>query len=67
METVITIDAEVLDKAMKIANGQTPREIVEDALRLFAMQSSYDLARQYRGKLQWEGDLDQMRTSKWSS
>ena len=67
METAVTIDADVLDKAMQTADGQTQREIVEDALRLFAMRSSYDLARQYRGKLRWEGDLDEMRTSKWLS
>jgi len=67
METAVTIDTDILDKAMQTAGEQTPREIVEDALRLFAVRNGYDLARQYRGKLQWEGDLDQMRTSKWSS
>jgi hypothetical protein len=32
METVVTIDVEILNKAMKVADGQTQRQLVEDAL-----------------------------------
>jgi len=66
METAVTIDTEVLNKAMQSAVGQTQRQLVEDALRLFALQNRQSEARKYRGKLQWEGSLDELRTAKWS-
>jgi len=65
METAVTIDADILDKAMRAASGQTQRQLVEDALRLFAVQNKQAEVRKYRGKLQWEGDLDELRTAKW--
>jgi hypothetical protein len=48
-------------------NGQTERQLVENALRLFTLQNNQGKARKFRGKLQWEGDLDELRTAKWSS
>jgi hypothetical protein len=71
MEIAVTIDSEILNKAMQVVNatgdvnGQTQRELVENALQLFVMQNRQGEARKYRGKLQWEGNLDEMRTSKW--
>jgi hypothetical protein len=66
METAITVDVDILNKAMQAASGQTQRQLVEDALCLFAMQNRQAEARKYRGKLQWEGNLDELRTAKWS-
>ena len=67
METAIVVDTEILDLAMQTAAGLPQRVIVEDALRLFATRNRQDDARKYRGRLQWEGDLDELRTAKWSS
>jgi len=58
METAVTIDADILNKAMQTASGQTQRQLVEDALRLFVLQNRQNEVRKYRGKLQWEGSLD---------
>ncbi|MCL2834329.1 MAG: type II toxin-antitoxin system VapB family antitoxin [Treponema sp.] len=66
METSVTIDTDVLDRAMQIANGQTERQLVENALRLFTIQNVQSNARRYRGKLHWEGNLDELRAAKWS-
>jgi len=66
METAVTIDSEILNKAMQAAGGQSQRLLVEDALRLFTLQNKQGEARKYRGKLQWEGNLDKMREAKWS-
>jgi len=55
METAVTIDTEILNKAMQTAVGQNQRQLVEDALKLFALQNRQNEARKYRGKLQWEG------------
>jgi len=66
METAITIDSGILEEAMQTSVGQTQRQLVEDALRLFLLQNKQGEARKYRGKLQWEGDLEELRTAKWS-
>ena len=66
METAITIDSDLLNKAMQTANGQTQQQLIENALRLYVKQNNQAEARKYRGKLQWEGNLEEMRTAKWS-
>jgi Arc/MetJ family transcription regulator len=65
METAITIDTDLLNKAMQAVGAQTQRQLIEDALRLFVLQNKQGEARKYRGKLQWEGNLDELRTAKW--
>jgi Arc/MetJ family transcription regulator len=65
METVVAINADILDMAMQAAAGQTQRQLVEDALRLFMLQNKQGEARKYRGKLRWEGSLDELRAAKW--
>jgi len=64
METAVTVDVDILNEAMQAADGQTQRQLVENALRLFSTQNSQAEARKYRGKLQWEGNLDELRTAK---
>jgi len=66
METAVVVDVDILNEAMQVAIGQTQRQIVENALKLFAVQNRQTEARKYRGKLQWEGNLDELRTAKWS-
>ena len=64
METSVTVDADILNEAMQVANRQTQRQLVEDALRFFAIKNRQAEARKYRGKLQWEGNLDDLRTAR---
>jgi Arc/MetJ family transcription regulator len=66
METAVTIDTDLLNKAMQATGEQTQRQLVENALRLFTLQNKQGKVRKYRGKLQWEGNLDELRTAKWS-
>jgi len=65
MEKTIIIDSDILDRAMQTVNGQAERQLVENALRLFTMQNRQSDVRKYRGKLQWEGNLDELRAAKW--
>jgi len=67
METAVTVDFDILNKAMQATSGQTQRQLIEDALRFYTTQSKQADVRKYRGKLQWEGNLDELRTAKWSS
>jgi Arc/MetJ family transcription regulator len=66
METTISVDTGLLTKVMRIFGSQTQRQIVEDALRLYASQGKQADMRKYRGKLHWEGNLEESRQSRWS-
>ena len=64
MEIAITIDSDLLNKAMQTVDGQSQRQLVENALRLYVLQNKQGEARKYRGKLQWEGNLDELRAAR---
>lgn len=67
MRTNIEIDDDVLRAAQKAAGTTTKRETVDYALReLAARQKRLDFLK-LRGKVAWEGDLDDMRAGReWS-
>lgn len=64
MRTNIVIDDELMAAAMKAGDFATKRETVEAGLRLLARKQVYADIRRLRGKLAWEGDLNQMRESR---
>lgn len=61
MRTNIDIDDELMDQAMKAAGLKTKRETVEAGLRLLIKLERQRRVRAYRGRLRWEGNLDDMR------
>ena len=61
MRTNIDIDDDLMDEAMKASGLKTKRETVEAGLRLIIKLRQQWGIRAYRGKLRWEGDLEQMR------
>jgi Arc/MetJ family transcription regulator len=65
METTVTIDTDLLNKTMLATGEQTQRQLVENALRFYELQNKQGKVRKYRGSLQWEGNLDELRTAKW--
>ena len=63
MRTNIEIDDEVLEEARRLTGLSTKRETVDYALReLVARQRRGDIL-SLRGKVLWDGDLDESRTS----
>lgn len=61
MRTNIEIDDEVLREAQRITGARTKRETVDVALReLVARQRRLGIL-DLRGRVQWEGDLEQSR------
>ncbi len=64
MRTNIIIDDKLMDEALKISGYKTKKETVEEGLRLLIAQKNQARIRSYRGKLNWEGDLEEMRTDK---
>ena len=62
MRTNIVIDDELMAKVLKMTGLRTKREAVELGLRTLIKLKKQEQIRQFRGKLPWQGDLDEMRT-----
>ena len=61
MRTNIVIDDQLMDQAINLSGLETKKAVVEQALKLYIQLLQQDALRELRGKLRWEGDLDQMR------
>jgi len=64
MRTNIEIDDELMEEAMRRAKTKTKRQTVEEALRLLIRVNRQTGIRKLRGKIQWEGNLDELRASR---
>lgn len=61
MRTNIVIDDALMTQAMSLSGLETKKAVVEEALKVFIQIQQQQLIRNFRGKLKWEGDLEQMR------
>ncbi|MGH8655619.1 MAG: type II toxin-antitoxin system VapB family antitoxin [Gammaproteobacteria bacterium] len=61
MRTNIVINDELMERAMKLAGLKSKRETVEAGLQLLVKLKQQERLRKLRGKLRWEGNLDEMR------
>ena len=61
MRTNIVIDDELMKQVLKLTGLKTKREAVEQGLKTLLRLKRQEQIRDYRGKLQWEGNLDDMR------
>lgn len=64
MRTNIDIDDELMAEAMKSTGAVTKKAAVEEALRLLVRIKGQSKIRGLRGKVQWEGDLNDMRSNR---
>jgi Arc/MetJ family transcription regulator len=64
MRTNIVIDDKLMKDALRATGAKTKREAVEMGLKTLVDLRRQEQARQLRGKIMWEGDLDDMRTDK---
>jgi Arc/MetJ family transcription regulator len=61
VRTNIEIDDSLMDEALKVSGLGTKREVVEAGLRLLVRIKQQQRIRRLRGKLRWEGSLEDMR------
>lgn len=61
MRTNIVIDNQLMETALKISGLKTKKAVVDAALKVFVKLEQQKQIKQWRGKLKWEGDLEQMR------
>jgi Arc/MetJ family transcription regulator len=61
VRTNIEIDDQLMSDVLRLTGARTKREAVEMGLRTLARLRQQEEIRRFRGKFQWEGDLDAMR------
>ncbi len=61
MRTNIVIDDSLMARAMRLSGAATKREAVQQGLELLVRIKRQQKIRSLRGKLHWEGNLDEMR------
>jgi Arc/MetJ family transcription regulator len=61
MRTNIDIDENLIQEAMKLTGITTKKAVVEEALRQMVSLKKQARLKELRGKLKWEGNLDEMR------
>jgi len=64
MRTNIEIDDRLMQNAMRCSGSKTKRGAVEAGLRLLVQTRAQAGIRQLRGKIEWQGDLEALRTSR---
>lgn len=64
MRTNIVIDDRLMRKALQVTGLPTKRAVVEEGLRLLIQVKEQTGIRRLRGKVRWEGNLDEMRTAR---
>jgi len=64
VRTHIDIDDNLMQKEIDVSGCKTKKETVEEGLKLIVTMGRQSGIRQFRGKLQWEGNLDKMRVNK---
>ena len=64
MRTNIVIDDQLMRDTLRATGLKTKREAVDQALRTLLRLKRQAAIRNLRGKLDWQGDLDAMRTDR---
>lgn len=63
MRTNIEIDEKLMDEILNKTDLKTKKEVVDKALREFLRKIKLHELSDLRGKIKWEGNLDEMRES----
>ena len=64
MRTNIVIDDQLMKSTLRVTGLKTKREVVELGLRTLLQLRQQEEIKRFRGKLNWQGDLDAMRIDK---
>lgn len=62
MRTNIVIDDDLMNNAIMASGLKTKREAVELGLRILINLKEQEDIKRLRGKLKWDGNLEEMRT-----
>lgn len=62
MRTNVVIDDDLMDEALKVSRFKTKKDAVEEGLKLLVQRKKQESIKDLRGKLNWKGNLEDMRT-----
>ncbi len=62
MRTNIEIDDALMSDALKMTGVRSKKEAVELGLKTLIRLKKQERIKQFKGKLRWEGDLEEMRS-----
>jgi Arc/MetJ family transcription regulator len=61
MRTNIVVDDNLMAEALKLSKIKTKKGVVDKALKLLVRVKRQEAIRELKGKLNWEGNLSEMR------
>ncbi len=61
IRTTIVLDDDLMRRAQQLTGIRTKREVIDRALRALVRLQEQATMRELRGKLHWEGDLNELR------
>jgi len=64
MRTNVVIDDDLMDEALKVSGLKTKKDAVAEGLKLLVQRNKQENIKSLRGRLNWKGDLEDMRTDK---
>jgi len=64
MRTNIVIDDSLMEDALKATGLKTKKEVVELGLNTLIQLKKQAAIKGFRGKLTWDGDLNELRTTR---
>jgi Arc/MetJ family transcription regulator len=64
MRTNIDLDEKLVERAQQLTGIKTKRGVVQEALRTLILMREQAGVRDLRGKLNWEGNLDDQRQAR---
>lgn len=62
MRTNVEIDDNLMTEALRLTKIATKKQVIETALKELIKKSLREELRQMRGKIVWDGNLEEMRT-----
>ncbi len=63
MRTNIVIDDQLMADALQATGLKTKKEVVELGLKTLIKLKQQEKIKAFKGKLKWDGDLEEMRSS----
>jgi Arc/MetJ family transcription regulator len=64
MRTNVVINDDLMESALKISGFRTKKEAIEEGLKLLVQVKRQKEITYFRGKLEWSGNLEEMRLDK---
>lgn len=61
MRTNIILEDDLINRARQLTGIKTKKQVIQEALRLLIQLREQENVRALRGKLHWDGDLNEMR------